>query len=844
MLKLALRYMRYYKDQTAAIWLSIFLTAILLSGVSSLLYSSDINDLENTRRQYGDWHYCVIGCEDIEEEENIVKVGRAELRDVITRPYLIRFICTDENCRQMLQREIVEGSYPEGANEIAADRCTLGNLGFGGNVGDKIVIDGKEYLVTGIVNGTWATDLEDMEIFVGSGFEGTGRQPLMYLKFDESRKLYKQLDVFLANNRINMADVIENPEMTELLGGEKPQGIFDIVKFGLTDEDGNLTYIVLTLQNDYNLSFYGITILLCFFSVFVINSIFTVSVSKRVSEYGIMQTLGIREGCIAGTLLPELWILFLTGYPLGCIVGNTILKMCYGYLTKDEDSLFFVSWEAVAIGAVFLFVSLAIVALKTVFKMRGHSIRNLMDGDTSYVSVIRRIHHQSGLVFVVIRRFMFSNKLKALGIVLSLSLGGCLFFCSSYLTENLKIHADMTLRSDDGLNSEYAVTLKSNDLMDSISSSVVDELRSAPELASVYATKFTLGELLIDSSDIEWDEFFDEQNRSAEFSSRFGGICVDRGDGITGIKYDVYGYDDEELEQLRDFVLEGQIEPDSMEDRIILVALMDGQGNYNSYGKHPGDIVTLRVPDRNGYTDDLLRFEEDEERYIEKEFQIAAIVSRPFSQESGFLNSGNWSNMQSVILTNEQMENDFGITGFRMINASHSQGVGEDEASRVILAAIGDTPKAVFSDLTTAIDTQKAYLNRQQALVAGISVILLAISLFHITNSMNHSVMSRRREYGVMRAVGMGDLSLCSMVLRIGVLYGLLADLSVFLIYNLILRRIIDYYMAHVLKFLHFTAAVPNVLVIAVMLLNILIASVAVLLPGRRIIRENVIEQL
>ena len=106
MMKLAMKYMRYYKNQTLAIWLSIFLTAILLSGVSSLLYSSDMNELENRRTLYGDWHYCVSGCEDIENGDNIVKVGRAELRDVITEPYFIRFINTDETCRQMLQREI------------------------------------------------------------------------------------------------------------------------------------------------------------------------------------------------------------------------------------------------------------------------------------------------------------------------------------------------------------------------------------------------------------------------------------------------------------------------------------------------------------------------------------------------------------------------------------------------------------------------------------------------------------------------------------------------------------------------------------------------------------------
>ena len=59
MLKLAYQYMRYYKSQTFAIFASIVLTAALLSGIGSLMYSSRINDVENSRMIYGDWHYCV-----------------------------------------------------------------------------------------------------------------------------------------------------------------------------------------------------------------------------------------------------------------------------------------------------------------------------------------------------------------------------------------------------------------------------------------------------------------------------------------------------------------------------------------------------------------------------------------------------------------------------------------------------------------------------------------------------------------------------------------------------------------------------------------------------------------
>ena len=96
------------------------------------------------------------------------------------------------------------------------------------------------------------------------------------------------------------------------------------MKFGLFEEEGNFTYIVLKLQSDYNLAYNGMIFLLCLFSLFVVYSVFSISVSKRTSEYGILQTLGISEAQIGGTLLLELWTLFFIGYPLGCLLGMVV----------------------------------------------------------------------------------------------------------------------------------------------------------------------------------------------------------------------------------------------------------------------------------------------------------------------------------------------------------------------------------------------------------------------------------------------------------------------------------------------------------------------------------------
>lgn len=92
----------------------------------------------------------------------------------------------------------------------------------------------------------------------------------------------------------------------------------------------------------------------------------------------------------------------------------------------------------------------------------------------------------------------------------------------------------------------------------------------------------------------------------------------------------------------------------------------------------------------------MLKFQSGQENYIEKEFEIAAIVSRPLAQEEGFLNVEPWNNAQSVIMTNEQMEENFGISDYSFINASPADRSEAESVNNQLLQVIRDVPKAVL----------------------------------------------------------------------------------------------------------------------------------------------------
>lgn len=884
MLKLAWKYMRYYKSQTFAILASILLTASLLSGISSLIYSSQKSDLANSKTIYGDWHYYIETDKklfhSVESGETgngytLEQCGKMEIRDVVSEEFMICFVHADETYRQMAHRDLLEGRLPEKENEIAADGFILSNLGFSGNLGDSLRVGEKEYIVTGILKSEWAASSSEMEVFVSDAFKGRGSQTFLYLRFNEDEKLYKQLDAFLQEHKLSSESAVGNDEVTQYLGGETPSSIYEIVKFALTNKEGNFTYIILKLQSDYNLAYNGMIFLLCLFSLFVIYSVFSISVSKRTSEYGMLQTLGISEAQIGGTLLLELWMLFFIGYPLGCFLGNGILSLVYqkisgvfggkgiggaetGLSVADHTlaeganaAKFFVSVDAIVFGFLFLMISLALVAFIVVRSLRKHSLKAVMSGDTSFTKR-RKIYalRNVNMANVVVRKFMFANKRKVIGILLSLSIGGCIFLCTTYMIENLKVHAELSLMSDDGLGSEYRISLKSDSLKDTIPEAVADKIKNIPETETVYVTKYTMGELQLSRNEFlaeeDWHDYFKYQNQEPYFIQRYDGICNQQEDGNYRIKYNVYGYDEAMIEQLQDFILEGEIQPETMKNnnQVIVTANMDGQGNYYFYGKKPGDKITLRVPRTENYTDELLKFQSGEENYIEKEFEIAAIVNRPLAQEKDFLNTEVWKNAQSVIMTGEQMEKNFGITDYSFINASPNDANDIQSVSNQLLQVIRNVPKAVLQDYTSAIETQKDYLKQQQIFFSGIALILLVISLFHIVNSMNHTILARRREYGIIRAMGITDRGFYTMILQTGILYGLLADVFIFLLYHLVLRRVMDYYMAHVLQFLHLTSNVPNLVLIGIMVMNVGIAVVAVMFPAWKMGRENIINEI
>ena len=325
---------------------------------------------------------------------------------------------------------------------------------------------------------------------------------------------------------------------------------------------------------------------------------------------------------------------------------------------------------------------------------------------------------------------------------------------------------------------------------------------------------------------------------------KYNGQIVQTGEDDYRLKVNIYGYDDEMLESLNDYVLEGSIDPDQMrkENTVLFKTLMDGQGNYDVIDIGAGDTVQIRTPEDPEAEGETLKFLSGEEDYRDRSLKIGALISRPLTKVETYIGDDGVSNVD-IIMTNEQMEENFGVTGYQTISISVEDGQDAAAAADAIRSVTAGISRCVVRDYSAQIAAQNLYLNQQILFFVGIAAVLLAISMLHIMNSMQYLVAERRYEFSVLRAMGITDAGFLKMLMKEGLRYGIASSLVMAALYWLV-QKVLYYFMVHVYLYLHPQTAIPGGYVIGMVLVNLILCTAATALSGRSLLKKSILEQI
>ncbi len=892
------QFMRKNKGQTISILFGMILSVAMIVAVSSLMYSAQVNKTESDRERYGDYHYYLWSDDtlkkDILEKENVEGIALGEdsskkkkaggfiLKEVQTVELKAAqktednakflFVTANQDCRKMIKRNIIEGSYPSNQTEIAMDRYSLRIVGAKDMVGSEVTIGKQKFTLSGIMEEP--TEFGDIsEAYVSGNYPNELYEYKIYFKFDEKKSMYKQVEAFLnAFPSVKEIGMESNGVLINDLTDRNIERLFYTVKGVLEDEESNFITLLMKLRDEFHMTSGLAAGILVIFSVFIIYSIFHISTSKRQREYGILQTIGAGRKAIFFMLVIELFLLLLISYPVGVLLGVSADKLLFqqvGALFSGNISLmerthrggeitiefldgitkevFYVHWEAICFCAVFMLLLLFFISLLLSREVSKKTIVEVMSGEnkSSGTGRIYSLKNKS-LLGKLTNRFMFSSPKNLIAIVLSISVGGVLILSTNYITINSSLNNEMVLHSGDDLSSDIKISIGSEEMFDyGITQAQFDQIKSLSGVAAVSGFRYLIGEFPIAKEQLKWKAFWPEiahesgYKQTADIMNRFHGEVTETEDGYK-IKTNVYGYDKESLDILKDFVLDGEINPDKMEaeNGIILRTLVDAQNNHDGLVMQPGDTITLKTLKKLNADKELLWFEGEEKNYQEKEFKVLAVVS-----DSIIHNTENIGDYPAVIMTNQQMRKLYQVEPYNMLSIQKEKQNDKEVLSK-IQTILSDTGHVKIVDNSLSIQAKNAGIRRAEILLYSISVLLMIIALFHVINTMFHLLDARRYSFAVLRAMGITETDFYKMLVIQALKYAALTCAAILVIYIGIVQRVISHMLIRVYTYMNQLQGISPGIALLVIAGIVIMFLLSVTITARRILRLNIVEEL
>lgn len=619
-------------------------------------------------------------------------------------------IYADNTIKNMANIKFEDGTMPEKENEIAIESGYLNLLNNGAKIGDKIKLS-YESLSTG--------EIKEKE-FILSGI----------LQTSDISKAQKSYSAIISKSYFVSEEVDENTKYNVYINIVKPkkltadevkESILSIAKnMGIEEYDVRINTDYINASNpDPQVIAGGIVVALIIIlsSMLVIYSIFYVSVINKVYEYGKLRAVGATKRQIRKIILREGFILSCISIPLGIAIG---------YLIGQVVILKALKMDRYGVGGMNIFIAIGVAVITVISVLLSLLKPMKMACNISPVEAMRYDGNDSkqkkrkGYEEINLKKITFANlsrnKKRTVITLLSLSLSGILFIVASTIMncmnpENMaKDHSlgDITVYLDNyDWNEDGSNNLYDIQANNPLGKEMCERLENIPGVKKINMEKSA------------W-------------------ASIDIGAGEKNLE-DIQGFDKEFYDELSEHLVEGEINKEALESGEGLVY------THPSYAKEIGIKV--------GSTQVITIY--DGKDSYKKEFTVLALV-------------------------------DIGGASIRIPESVMDSLIKTDTTIRVGLEVKKDMLKSVeeeiknitdndeylsYGTLEDSIETYKKSMAITSVLIYSLVIIIGVIGLMNLINTMITSIITRKRELGILQAIGLSDKQLVKMLQIEGLFY-------------------------------------------------------------------------
>lgn len=778
-------YIKKYKNRSISIGIGIVLGIALIVGVGSLSFSAKEQNIKQTEYEQGS-HFVRYNdlndnqVDDIENmkndgtgdnpKDNIGKLGLITYYDSSTPESddLTNIASVNRELLELQNTELVKGNFPKKANEVVIEKWVLDNLGVKPEIGQKITIDlyGRKKKETFVVSGILSDRVSAkssgiMEIFLNRDFKKSNEKTDAYVRFKDDKNIVE--NIYLVADDLGLDD----------------EGIS--VNRMLLDAMGQLEEI------DYNLIYSAIAAAIVL--AIVVYGVFNISIIQRISEYGLIRAIGGKLSDIVKLLLTELLLIWLVSLPIGVAVGYLVavlLKKVSGNVFTEmavELSTISVPIEIIGFASVvslliivFIVVLLAwkIKRISPIDEIRGN-IKTSVDKKRNQKMIRKRKNNSlsySKIIPIEIKMAMknvLRNKSGFAITLISMCLGSVMFLASSFYSDLME---DQQKKLDEvsKVNTDFKISMiPTKPMYAGYSAKDIDNIRSingvedVGEIRNLYARMFLKENQILDK------EYFKEENEWTYNKDVLAGLLVDCGNGDKILKSGVYGYNDTLLKKLDKHLAKGNVNLKEMNNEEVAIAMVPKNNGKYTVGVDIGDKLKVTFREDGISSEEYFKMTDTGGKYITKEFKIVGIVNELVDYSDYYVSD----NSVNLVLSNKQFEKFSGYKNAQIVNIEMKDDANREKVAKQILAIANRTSGNVFADLTEERKTLAAMEENKQMFINAIIGILFLISIINIVNNIKYSMVSRRAEFGIIRAVGADNKMFRKIVLSEGLMYGL-----------------------------------------------------------------------
>lgn len=733
--------MRHYKSKNILIGIAIILTTLLLFVIPSIGKDMVEVNFAVINKIYPTWHALYRNV----DESTVMKLAahhdvktyglRSDAGYMNLEDATVSMMYMDRTGMELYKVKLKEGQLPQKENDIVVSKGILEALGQNGKIGDTITVpyqilkdDGLDY-----------TKEKDFRI---CGF----------LADNESSKEQKQYTSLVSEAFLKAEIPVEQVKYRFLLqvNGQKGNTTADYTEtiqniarqFGISEDDMNINkeYLAANYVDPATIPvIVGIMLIVVLAGIITIYSVYYVSMNQRVREFGKLKAIGATKRQLRQIVLREGMGVALFAIPIGLLIGTVAVKVVllqFVEHAKDSNVLITEAYKVVAKGEVQLYYwwiyLLAIaVTLCTVYLSLMKPIR--MAAKVSEIEAMRyqggskrQKSSRKGYQFLNIgrltKRNLAENKKKSTITIVSMAVTGIFVMM-------------------------VATVLSCANPMESAKSSIVGQYEISPIVES--GNK--------EHPEYEWAEVQKNNPLNEGLKQQIEELDgVERVDVFTALKVSggpfeekigtefINGVPEEYAEELKKGITEGNVTYEELKsgDKVILDrALLHWYPDIKV-----GDKLKLNI--------------HDGDNTFQKEIEVAAI---------GEYGTG-LTNYNCLIMAKEGAEK---LT----INNSSSyfQVIADkdyDEALEASLQAIVDgSGRLQMRTWKNEYDTWENAIQMTRGACYAFIIILAAISIMNLINTMINSVHVRKKELGMMQAIGMSDRQLMKMLQLEGIFY-------------------------------------------------------------------------